>query len=413
MEPPPPPPGYGTSDYTLREILVSAASIGLQSNYDATSLKISYMFGMEMSDAVPKLGTFFSPGSDGNQWQQVPIKLTLTTSVGQFDIHNPDDYGMSHTETSSFTWNATADEIVDALDYVQLVLPPDYVGNYTISVDSNDTVVTVDQNSVVSSVGYTPAKTQSVTNSVDRYDDGSYQATLQDLRTLGGSSGGTAAITPRADSSQGTIRTAAQPTGVRAGINWNTLVKVGPNFIKSTGPNEKTYFITGNIWSVQTVLGSRITLFEADPLAQQPPATQALPGFQDPSFNCHSFSFGAKDVVCPDGQTRSFQIFLDADAKAILRDAYTRKTVDEAFDPATNRPFILVFYDKDGNIIHSAVNFDGQAFVRHNNILGNGLSGQTVVSSKNGDQAFRPTTTVSQLLATYPNTNIKIYVANP
>jgi hypothetical protein len=294
---------------------------------------------------------------------------------------------------STVTMSGDEAFVQSQIDNVLLILPPDYEGEITITETRTEP---------------TPL-TRDIKVPVVRYDDGSYEATLQNLKTLVTTPGA-----PSVATTQAVVSPAVAPTGVRGGIDWNTLRLLGRGSGQSTDPGSgKSYVTTGNIWEVKTVIGTTLTVLEADPLGQQPAASRAIPTFQDPSYNCHGYTFGATGVVCPDGNTRSFEITQDVDVKMILSESYTQVTVDQAFAAAGTKNLYFVFY-KNGEALHSAVNAPGQSFSKSTFFgFSPGLAGSTVVGSKNGDQNFRANTTIKALLATYPGTDVKIYVSKP
>lgn len=349
--------------------------------------------GIYSNHDAPTLGTVLVP--------QLPFDpygtVTFTTSAGQFIKLIGNQNGVSSSFASTVTITGDAAEVSRQINHVLVTVPPNHQGNITIT---------------QSWTNPTPSS-RNIVVPVSRYDDGSYKATLQDLKTLESTSSATTIATAPA-----AVAPLLAPTGVRDGIDWNTLTLLGPGHGDSTDPGTgKTYRTTGKIWQVKTVNGSTLQLLEADPRDQQPPATKALPTFQDPSFNCHGFTFGAVGVVCPDGVTRSFQIPQDADAKAILAEKYTQITIDQAFNirnnPADTRKLIFVFW-KDGKAQHSAVNIPGQPFVR-TKLFGQtiGIGDDTRVSSKNGDQNFWPNAKIKIVYQAYPGMDVKIYVAKP
>lgn len=203
------------------------------------------------------------------------------------------------------------------------------------------------------------------------YHDGSYEATVHDLRVLGSPQG----------APQGGGNAAQNQTGVQNGIDWRTLTSLGRIVLKDTDPGTGKQVVTnGTQWQVKTVKRTTINVFEADPRAQQPAASQAIP-----SYNCHGYIFGATGIVCPDGKTRSFQIYDGADVKKILADVTTKVTVDQAYAVAGTKKLYIVFFDKARNPHpqHSAVNAPGQGFARYRSFGSTtGLGQSTVVSSK-------------------------------
>jgi hypothetical protein len=390
-----------TMEYSWHQVDVFPASGVHFSNYDATTLDM--ILSINVNDSVPVVGSVFFPGNPFNEWESVPVSLTVTTNVGHWDYHTPDEYGMSDSNATSLTLTGTAADLVDnALDDVNLVLPPNYDSDVSISYELGEAVVTVDDNGVVQSVGSSSYHEGPYTWDVALWDDGSYKATLQDLKSLSMETGSLA------QDMSGAATILADPTGVRDGIDWNTLSVVGRG-----NANSPTYSEKGMLWTVKTVAGSTINLFEADPKELQADPPRNLPTYQDPSYNCHGYTFGAKDVVCPDGQTRSFQIIQPQDVNPILADAYNEVTVDQAYALAGTKKLVFVFRN-GASPEHSAVNSPGQSFFK-STILGftNGLGSKTVVSSKNGSKTFQQNTTINALNTEYPDCKIKIYVLKP
>jgi hypothetical protein len=281
-------PSLTTSEYS--EAAAPALATGVQpdvavaylrSNYDVPTLGA-------IIDAAPLL--LFDPYGT----------VTYTTTAGQFDNELPDSLGIASNVTGS-TFTATGDEIdcAEQIDNVLLLIPPDDSGYITIT---------------QSWTNPTPGS-RNIRLPVTPYDDGAYEATLQDLKTL---QGGLGASSNQASQATVALAPLAPPTGVRDGIDRNTLQRVRRDGATSTAPNGFQYVTTGYIWTVRTVLGATLTILEADPRSQQPQATRNLADFQDPSYNCHSYTFGGTNVVCPDGVTRSFEIINPADVTAIL-----------------------------------------------------------------------------------------------
>ena len=248
------------------------------------------------------------------------------------------------------------------------------------------------------------------------YDDGSYLAALGGLKQLGASA---PTSPPQAPPATGGTTQAPPPspaaTGVRGGIDWSTLKPVGPG---TTGGNGDPV-TNGTYYTVTTVGGKPILVFSADPLAQQPAASQALPGYQDPSTNCHGNTFGTTGVVRPDGTTMNFQIVQAQDVNTLLSGGYTQATIGGASAAVAagngTVSVYFVFYDAAGNPIHSGVTRPNQSLFTYNPSAIGAYFGakptvgpSTPVESKNGDQNLRPTTTIGDLQKIYGD-DIKIY----
>jgi hypothetical protein len=378
-----------------------------QSNFDATELDM--IMGINVNDQVPLVGSPFSPGSSSNVWQSTPVSLTVSTNVGHWDYHFTDSDGLSYLDTASLTLTGYSDDLVDnEVKDVNLVLPPNYQGDVSISYSFQDTVVDVDGSGVVQSVGSRSDSFGPIAFNVGPTDDGSYMATIQNMKAVGG-------VAPAPD-----VPAQVNPTGVRAGIDWTTLTRIGrDNNVQSTDPGTgKTYTETGWIWQVKTVKGSVVTLFEADPKNMQPAATQAIPSYQDPTYNCHGFTFAATNVVCKDGVTRSFQIVQTVDVNTILADAYTKISELQAWNIVSATPrtqdLFFVWFNGNNQPVHSAVNSAGpppqQYWRTHFYGYLTGLGDKTVVGSKNGSLLFDPTTTIGALNQKYPGCTIRIYI---
>ena len=343
---------------------------GFYSNYDAPTLS-----AVVNSAPVPPI----DPGGT----------ITFSTDIGHFDKLVGDPYGVTSNTVSTVTIPSTETDVGSQTDSVLLVIPPNYQGN-----------ITVHETWTLPSAG-----SRDIIISVTRYDDGAYEATVHDLRVLGSPQG-----VP-----QGGGGAAQNQTGIKDGIDWRTLTSLGRNFLPDTDPGTGKQVITNGVqWQVKTVKGTTINVFEADPLAQQPAASRAIQSYQDPSYNCHGYSFGATGIICPDGKTRDFQIYDGGDVKKILADKYTKVTVDQAFAAAGTKKLFIIFFDAAGNPVHSAVNSPGQIFNRYRWFGSTtGIGQGTVVSSKNGDVNFQTTTTVKALVAIYPDDDIRIYTQKP
>ena len=322
--------------------------------------------------------------------------VSYSTDTGQFDELVGTAEGVQSNLTTSVTIQGDSSTVADQLGEVLLVIPPNYAGNITITETRSDP----------------QPGSRTITVPITRYDDGAYKATLQSLKTLVSGSAASAASPPPP-----TLSPTAAQTGIRQGIDWSTL-----RFLRRDGAAGKDagtgreYISTGNVWTVKTVLGSTIPVFEADPLAQQTQASRDPPTYEEPTYNCNAYSFGATGVVCPDGVTRSFLIINSADVKLLLSEAYSQVTVQQAFDlkqaPDNTKNLFFVFYE-NGEAVHSAVNTPSQFFSAYQSLKPPrdfNLGGQTVANSKNGDQFYTPDTTIKMLEQIFPGCNIKIYV---
>jgi hypothetical protein len=177
---------------------------------------------------------------------------------------------------------------------------------------------------------------------------------------------------------------------------------------------------TGTEWKVNLVADPvPITLFRADPKEQQPAASLKLPGFQDPSTNCHGYTFGCTDVVGPDGAVMNFQLVQAGDVNTVLTAAYTSVSLTQAMAAVNaGKKVYFVFYDDNGDPAHSALLSPGQKMItaspswiqrrRWNKPC---LDGGTQVSSKNGDNTMNPSTTIGALMRLYGK-NIKMFIQN-
>ena len=317
--------------------------------------------------------------------------VTYTISTGQFDVETPTSDGFTASLTSSVTLSGDPNDVNTGDVYV--IVPPSYQGTIQITEQFSDG---------------TPTATVNVP--VVQHDDGSYEAATQDLGSLGS---GPAAVPNVPPSTTPVAVPAAAPTGVVQGIDWSTLVMVRRDVLTDTDPGTGVQVVeTGTVWQVKTVKGSTITLFEDDPLAQQPAATRANPNFVDPSYNCHGYTFGATGIVDKNGVTHSFKIPLSADVSTILADAYTKVNVDQAFAAASAGKSVYFIFSNAGGNQHSAVKTPSQSMTRRYFFNYTWLGDSTQVSSKNGDQAFSANTTIGALKSVYPDMTITMYILN-
>lgn len=235
---------------------------------------------------------------------------------------------------------------------------------------------------------------------IAQVEDGPYEASVTDLRALGQLDGSSQGGGPGLGGGGGLLAA----TGVREGIDWGTLKFVERRFLNGKADNGKSFQETGGVWTVQTVAGHTITLYNADPLNKQPPATQKL--VEDPSFNCHGWSFSATGIVSPDGQTRSFQIVQDSDAKTILNDAYKQISAKDAAALHGGTKLLFAFENAKGEVIHTATNWwparngyeQQYAFDPRDNTF---IETGTFVSSKNGDNNLLPSVSVLDVWRVY------------
>jgi len=152
------------------------------SNYDATA--ITAIQGVKINDLVPVVGSKFAPGSPDNQWARIDVSLTITTDVGDWDVHTPTSWGMDSLQTATVSLSGSSDYLYDRFGDINLVQPPHFEGAINIAYEFRDTVVTVDGDGRVLSVGSEARPAEIFRTSSRPYDDGSYEATLQNMKVL-------------------------------------------------------------------------------------------------------------------------------------------------------------------------------------------------------------------------------------
>lgn len=172
-----------TTEYRWPRVeLLPAAGVN-PSNYDATS--ITAIQGVKINDLTPVVGSKFAPGSPDNQWARIDVALSVNTDVGHWDVHTPAPWGLDNHQTATVSLNGPSEYYFhERLDNINLVQPPHFEGDITITYEFQDTVVTVDGEGRVLSVEAEDRPAEIFRTASRPYDDGSYQATLQNLKTL-------------------------------------------------------------------------------------------------------------------------------------------------------------------------------------------------------------------------------------
>lgn len=221
--------------------------------------------------------------------------ITIAVSVGRFGGPTLDQPGGATGPATSFLASGDSSQFAEQVRDVLLYLPAGYQGNVTIT---------------ESWTGSSPGSS-AVTVPAVPYDNGSF---LADLRGSGANEAGPAPASQAPPAQGGAAQAPPQApaaTGVRGGIDWSTLKPLGPG---NTGGNGDPV-TTGTLWTVMTVGGKPITVFSADPLAQQPAASTALPGVPGsvdelPRLHLRGNGHrppGRDDLELPDPSTRGCQ----------------------------------------------------------------------------------------------------------
>jgi hypothetical protein len=323
--------------------------------------------GAHVWDYQPTVGYVYAEGD----YYASPYAQTITYSAvgGQFNVLTPTEYGVSGSLVSSFSVSGYAPDFqTQLLDYGVLFVPDkDFSGTAQIIASGNDTIVTT-VDGYVDSLTPTPVS-RILTMNASPYDQGLYVASHNSLHQMDPlpDGGAPAAATPVDLSMAGAgallgadaPAPAAPATGVRQGIDWSTLKFVQQTEIwddDGSGGKLAGTIVKGDAFSVKTVKGNSIIVFSALPMNQQPQATQNNAGNKDITFNCHGYSFNCTNVTCPDGKVRDFSIVQDKDIKTLVADACGAPiNVAQASDVFFAHKLFYVFYDKNGQAVHSCV----------------------------------------------------------
>jgi len=174
--------GDETARYRWPRVELSPGAGVNPSNYNATS--ITAIQDIKINDLAPVVGSKFAPGSPNNQWARIDVSLSVTTDVGDWDVHTPTAWGMDSHQTATVSLSGSSDYLYDRFGDVNLVQPPHFEGVINIAYDFRDTVVTVDDEGRVRSVGSAERPAEICRTSSRPYDDGSYMATLQNMKVL-------------------------------------------------------------------------------------------------------------------------------------------------------------------------------------------------------------------------------------
>lgn len=176
--------GVQTTEYRWPRVELFPASGVNPSNYDATS--ITAIQGVKINDLAPVVGSKFAPGSPDNHWTRIDVALSVNTDVGHWDVHRPAPWGLANHQTETVLLNGPSEYYFhERLDNINLVQPPHFEGAITITYEFQDTVVTVDDEGRVLSVAAETRPAEIFRTASRPYDDGSYKATLQNLKALG------------------------------------------------------------------------------------------------------------------------------------------------------------------------------------------------------------------------------------
>ncbi len=364
------------------------------SNYDGKLFQEFQIGGIHVNPVLA------DTTSQPDYWN-VPVTITIAPQGGSVSIFNSDGYYSHTAQVVPSGGSVTLTDVPAKLnwllnEYGTIFVPDkDFVGIAALRVTSTDWKVYPGNPST-----YEAVQGHHILNiNVTKYDDGMYEAVLEDLKAVDMSG----SVPP-----PGGVFGAPPPgqAQVAKGIDWATLKFLQRGNVNNGKPGTT---VNGEFWQVKTAQGSSLTLFASDPIGSQPKATRDNKEIQDITYNCHGFSFGCTGVACPDGKTRDFSMVQDKDVKALLNDAYTevsaKQVDDDWFTVGYTGKYAFVFYDKNGNAIHSAL-----ANVSYGLVDGKLSLENTGVQSKNGWESFQDNTNLKNLIKTYPEyRQIKIY----